>query len=477
MKMNQKANYIINKIKKNKVLVLGDVILDCSIVGEISGLSAEAPIMTFRENQTYYTLGGAANVALNLKNANQDVILISVVGDDDGAETIKDLLTKAEISPDGLIVDSSRKTTTKKRFYTELKEQVFRSDNEDRFEIESKIEETIVKKALECLDCVDIIILSDYLKGCLTRSLINTIIQNAHKKGIKVVVDPKDADFSKYANCDVLKPNKKELAMMINKNSLSFEDILNGSKRICEENNHEIVVVTLGSDGMFAYESCGNTCKLNAIKTNVVDVSGAGDTAIAYLATGIASGMSFEESLVLANIAAGKKVTKNGAVPVSHIELLSFSKKIEKEQIHLLRQALKTQKVVFTNGCFDLLHAGHIYSLTQAKALGDVLVVGVNSDESVKRLKGEARPVIPIEERIQMLAALTCVDYIITFDEDTPLEIIKDLLPNVLVKGADYKNKIVVGADIVTSNGGEVKYIELYKGFSTSDIVKKIKES
>lgn len=475
--MNQKINHIISKIKRNKVLVVGDVILDCSVDGEISGLSAEAPIMTFREHQVSYTLGGAANVALNLKNANQDVILVSVVGDDNNSETIKDLLHKAGISSNGLVIDSTRKTTIKKRFYTKLKEQIFRSDNEDRFEIDSKIENLLVGKIAECLACVDIIVLSDYLKGCLTRNLIDNIVQMAHQKGIKVVVDPKDVDFSKYANCDVLKPNQKELAMMINKSSLDFRDIATGSKRICEENHHDMVVVTLGAEGMFLYESCGKTIKLEAIKTNVVDVSGAGDTAVAYLAAGIASGMSFEEALILANVAAGKKVTKYGAVPVNYIELLSLSKRLEIEQIALLRKALINQKVVFTNGCFDLLHAGHIYSLTQAKTFGDVLVVGINSDESVKRLKGDARPVIPLEERIQMLEALSCVDYIIPFDDDTPLDVIKALIPNVLVKGADYRNKIVVGSECVIENGGEVKYIEMYNGFSTSDIVKKIKES
>lgn len=474
--MNQEINCIINKIKRNRVLVIGDVILDYSINGEISGLSAEAPIMTFRERDSKYTLGGAANVALNLKYANQDVVLLSVVGADDNAETVKALLRGEGLLSDGIIVDPERKTTIKKRFYTKQNQQIFRSDSEDRFEISKNLEETIVKRMSEWISWVDIVVLSDYLKGLLTCSLINSIVQMAHQNGVKVVVDPKDADFSKYANCDILKPNQKELAMMINKSSLDIRDIFTGCKRICEENHHDMVVVTLGAEGMFSYERSGKTSKLEAIKTNVVDVSGAGDTAIAFLATGIASGMSFEEAIVLANAAAGKKVAKNGAVPVNYMELLSFPKRLEFEQITLLRKALINQKVVFTNGCFDLLHAGHIHNLTKAKILGDVLVVGINTDESIKRLKGDARPVIPLEERIQMLEALSCVDYIIPFDDDTPLDIIHALTPDVLVKGADYRNKHVVGSEYVTANGGEVNYIEMYKGFSTSDIVKKIKE-
>ena len=231
----------------------------------------------------------------------------------------------------------------------------------------------------------------------------------------------------------------------------------------------------MGADGMFLYEKYGKTIKLEALKPNiVVDVSVAGDTAIAYLTIGIVSGMSVEETLVLANAASGKKVTKRGAVPVNYIELLSFSKRIERNQVSLLRKALLNKRIVFTNGCFDLLHAGHIYNLSRAKSFGDVLVVGINSDESVKRLKGENRPIISLVDRIQMLEALSCVDYIIPFTDDTPIEIIKTLMPQVLVKGEEYKTKTVVGADYVIANGGEVKFIEMYKGFSTSDIVKRI---
>jgi D-beta-D-heptose 7-phosphate kinase/D-beta-D-heptose 1-phosphate adenosyltransferase len=264
---------------------------------------------------------------------------------------------------------------------------------------------------------------------------------------------------------------------MLNKSSISFKDIIEGSKVICKKNNHEMVVVTLGAEGMFSYESDGKSFKLDALKVNSVDVSGAGDTAISYLAVGVASGMSLEETLILANTAAGKKITKKGAVPVSYIELLSLSKRVEIEQIGLLKQVLNDKKIVFTNGCFDLLHAGHIYSLTQAKQLGDVLVVGVNSDESVRRLKGNTRPVIKLEERLQMLQALSCVDYVISFDEDTPQKIINELSPQILVKGSDYADKIVIGADIVRAYGGIVKFIDLYEDFSTSNIVKKIKES
>jgi len=477
VKMNQEINCIVKKIKRNRILVIGDVILDYSINGEISGLSAEAPIMTFREHDSRYALGGAANVALNLKYANQDVVLLSVVGADNNAETVKALLHEEDLLLDGIIIDSKRKTTIKKRFYTKHNQQIFRSDLEDLFDICGDIEEALISKISEYITSVDLVVLSDYSKGTLTRSLINKTVEIAHENGKKVVVDPKDSDFTKYAYCDILKPNKKELAAMVNKNSMSFEDIIVGSKVICEKNNHETIVVTLGEDGMFCCCNNGESFKLDANKVDCLDVSGAGDTAISYLAVGIASGMNLQESLVLANAAAGRKVTKKGAVPVNYIELLYPSKRIEIEQIGLLRQALTDKKIVFTNGCFDLLHAGHIYSLTKSKALGNVLVVGVNSDESVKRLKGETRPVIPLEERIQMLEALSCVDYIIPFDDDTPLEIIEALKPSILVKGSDYKDKIVVGTDIVKANGGEVKYIEMYKGLSTSDIVKRIKEN
>jgi len=474
--MNQEINGIINKIRKSRVLVIGDAILDCSVDGDISGLSAEAPIMTFRERQISYTLGGAANVALNLKCANQDVVLASVIGDDDNGKILAELLEKQGVSTGGIVVDSKRKTTIKKRFYTSQKEQIFRSDSEDRFEINGEIENAIVQRVSDCIDSIDIIVLSDYLKGCLPRSLVKRVVALARKRGVLVAVDPKDADFTKYYDCDVLKPNKKELAMMVNKSACTLEDVIEGCKRICRENRHKMVVVTLGAKGMYACTEKGEEYRIDGIKVPTVDVSGAGDTAISYLAVGLASGMRFEEALILANAAAGKKVTKNGAVPVYRTELLCLSKRIEKGQLPLLRELLKDKRVVFTNGCFDLLHAGHIYSLTQAKAMGDVLVVGLNSDSSVRRLKGDSRPLIPMEERICTLEALSCVDYVIPFDEDTPIEIIEALMPQVLVKGTDYKDKPIVGADLVKANGGEIKLIEMYKGFSTTELVNKIKE-
>lgn len=475
--MNQEINNIIRKIKSNRVLVVGDVILDCSIYGELSGLSAEAPITIFRESGVAYTLGGAANVALNLKNANQNVTLISVVGDDDNGKIVKSLIDKERLSTNGLITDFARKTTIKKRFFTQQKVQIFRADTEDRFEISSVTEDTILNIISECIASVDIVVLSDYLKGCLTRDLIDKIVQISHKQGIKVVIDPKDPDFTKYANCDILKPNRKELAAMVNKSELTFEDIVSGCKSICEKNHHDMLIVTLGSDGMYACDRDGKSYRFDATKTNVVDVSGAGDTAASYLTVGVASGMTVEETLTLANNAAGKKVTKNGAVPVNYKELLDLPKIIAKEQVQLLKQVLSDKMIVFTNGCFDLLHAGHIHCLQQAKQIGDVLVVGVNTDESVMRLKGNMRPIIKLEERLIALTALACVDYIIPFNDDTPIELIKELLPQILVKGSDYIDKPVVGADIVKKNGGEVKFIELYDGFSTSDIVKKIKEN
>ena len=475
--MNHEINNIINKITSNRVLVIGDAILDCRIDGEVSGLSAEAPIVTFRERKVSYALGGATNVALNLKNAKQSVTLISVVGSDDNGQRIKSMLDEQGISSDGLVVDLDRVTTTKKRYCLEQSGQIFRSDVEDRFDISEQIEAVLVEKISQSMADADIVVLSDYLKGCLTRSLVRKVVDLAHARGLKVVVDPKDSDYTKYANCDVIKPNKKELALMMNKNSLSKEDVFDGCWKLCHDNGHQLVVTTLGAEGMFAYQSNGEHFQIDAEKTDVVDVVGAGDTAISYLCVGIASQMTLQEAVLLANKASGNKVSQHGTVAVKYADLAEFDKRVELSEIALLREFLHDKKVVFTNGCFDLLHSGHVSCLTQAKSFGDVLVVGINSDDSVARLKGSDRPIIKLEERIRMLEALSCVDYVIPFYNDTPIEVIAQLVPQVLVKGSEYVNKTVVGADIVQQNGGEVRFVDMYNDLSTSEIVKKIKQN
>ncbi len=472
--MNYKVSDIINKVKSSRILVIGDLILDCMIKGDVSGLSAEAPIVTFKEKSRVRTLGGAANVALNLKYADQNVSLCSIVGADSNGKLALELLDKESIDRTLVVTDEQRKTTMKKRYYTEQNSQLFRSDNEDQFDMSFEIETYLLSRLDECINKYDIIVLSDYSKGVLTRSFIARIVEIAHTHDIKVVVDPKDSDYSKYINCDILKPNKKELTMMLKCSNLTYDDILHGCESICSINNHEMMIVTLGAEGMFFYCKNGKHFKINSLSTSVVDVTGAGDTVAAYIALAIASNIPIEETLFLASAAASCKLKKTGASPVGIGELFD-SKIIDVQFLSMLSKALLGKRVVFTNGCFDLLHIGHISCLQQAKAMGDVLVVGINSDTSVKRLKGQDRPIVTLDNRMKMLEALSCVDYIVPFDDDTPINLIEKLIPTVLVKGADYKGKEVVGESLVVAHGGTVHLVELVQGASTSLIVESIK--
>ncbi len=467
------TNKMLSSIKKKQILVVGDLILDCHINGTISGLSAEAPIVTYKEKAKKYSLGGAANVAMNLKCANQDVSLCSVVGSDYYGEIARQHLIEEQIDESLIFIDNTRKTTVKKRYYTENNIQIFRADDEDIFDISKELEENIIVKLTEVIDRFDLIILSDYLKGYLSRNLVKSIVNIAHHYGITVLVDPKDSDFSKYEFCDILKPNKKELSMMLKKATMTEQDIIEGCKYICFQNQHSYVIVTLGAEGMMICNSKGCLLKVDAERKNIVDVCGAGDTVAAYLGTALASDMSPEDAVVLANHAAGIKVSKLGANPVALGELF-ISKVVSYGDLPILAKALSDKKTVFTNGCFDLLHVGHVASLAAAKDMGDVLIVAINTDESIKRLKGDTRPFVCLQNRIKMLEALSCVDYIVPFDEDTPINIIKALIPHILVKGSDYIDKEVVGADFVKAHGGELRFVDMVEGISTTIIAEGI---
>ncbi len=474
--MEQDINYLLKQIKQNKVLVVGDIMLDCTVAGEVTGISAEAPVLTFREGQICFAPGGAGNVALNLVSAKQTVKIVAVIGNDENGKLVLDLLHKAGVSTEGIVVDNQRKTTIKKRYYTCIHQQLFRADSEDICDISQQTQSIVMQKISEAIADVDIVVLSDYLKGCLTAGLISEIVELAHQNGKTVIVDPKDAVYCKYKNCDIIKPNQKELALMTGKMLQTNQDILDACRQLCLNNGHKVVVATLGNKGMALYCCSGEKYVIDAVECSCVDVVGAGDTAVAYLAVGVASGLSLLQSLTIANNAGAKKVVQNGTVPVNYLQLGTCTKRVERDKTGILKQILAGKKVVFTNGCFDILHAGHVSGLQQAKSFGDVLVVGINSDGSVQRLKGKGRPIVKLDDRIKMLEALSCVDYIIPFDEDTPLTTISDIVPQILVKGEEYRHKNVVGADIVLKNGGEVRFVDMYGGYSTSSIINSIKE-
>ncbi len=463
-------------LQRKKIIVVGDIILDRYKIGEVNRISPEAPIPVFREQKIKERLGGAGNVALNLCACEQDVVLFSVVGADEAGKTVKHLLETGRIESH-LIVDALRKTTVKQRYCTSEGAQLFRADIEDDCFIDPQIEKRLSAAVSKALHLCDLVVLSDYAKGVLSEKVISEIIRKAHKCGKKVIVDPKKAPFDKYRDCDIIKPNTNEFLQMTGRSSVNETSIADDCSSLCKQYNFGGIVLTRGKDGMFYFQNEGGLGSISAGEVEVKDVSGAGDTALAYLSAAIASDICLEEAAKIANRASALKVAKKGAVAVSKFELEHLNNKIVlPKDIQKLKQCLEGKQVVFTNGCFDLLHVGHIHSLQTAADMGDVLVVGVNTDPSVRKLKGKGRPIICLERRLEMLSALECVDYIIPFDADTPIDIIAALIPDVLVKGNDYKNKEVVGADVVKSNGGRVELISLVDGVSTTEMIDRIRQ-
>lgn len=468
-------------IRKKNILVAGDAMLDSYFFGEVSRISPEAPVPVFRKKTDKSVLGGATNVAANLIAANQNVSMMSMVGDDNNGQQILDLLAKKKVKSE-LVLTLPRKTTLKTRFLAANHQQVMRLDVEDTNPITKTRSDELLKKLMGVIDQFDLILLSDYMKGFLTRDLCQGMIKMAVAHNIPVIVDVKDPNYGKYYGATLLKPNLGELRMLTGLNAQTDEEIVSASEELRKRSQCQYILTTLGARGMVLVGD-GAPYFVKSKVREVFDVSGAGDTTIAYLATCMASGFSIRDSVDFANLAAGIQVGKVGTSSVSIEEVrMAFDnecfrnsrKMLSWEESAVLRAEKSDKKIVFTNGCFDILHVGHIRYLKQASELGDLLVVGLNSDESVKRLKGFDRPVNSEKDRAEMLSALGFVDYVVVFEEDTPYNLIKAIQPDVLVKGGDYKPEDVVGRDIVESRGGKVQILPFVEGKSTTSIINKI---
>ena len=474
-----------NDIKSKRILVVGDIMLDAYYSGDISRISPEAPVPVFRKERERSVLGGAANTASNLITAEQRVSLMSIIGDDSDGEYLKRKIAQAGIDTELILTDAKRSTTVKTRFLAGHNQQVLRMDVEDALPISEDICEYLITKLRERVHEYDLILLSDYMKGLLTYEFTQGVITIGNEANIPVLVDVKDRHIEKYSNAWLLKPNLNELRNLTGLNISADDDkgIINAAEVLRKKCNCKYVLATCGSNGMVLTGEDEPGYFNKAVAREVYDVTGAGDTTIAYLSACIVNGFSMRESVDIANCAAGIQVSKVGTSSVYWREIRSaMSKKaMHVEQKILTGEALKKfrkvheeQVVVFTNGCFDILHAGHVKYLRQSAALGEVLVVGLNSDSSVKRLKGQSRPINTQEDRAEILCALGFVDYVVIFDEDTPLELIRTIQPDVLVKGGDYTPENVVGADFVKSRGGELYLIPFVEGKSTTNIIRKI---
>ncbi len=475
MKLNKNIRRL-DKIMKARVLVIGDIMLDRYIFGSVSRISPEAPVPILKTEKERETLGGAANVAHNIAMLKAHCSLIGVAGDYQNKTTLSGMLNKLKV--DTTLIDSGQHTTTKTRVIGE-RQQIVRIDYEDILNPSPEIYQILTKSIDKKITATDAVIISDYGKGLIFKDLCRDIIEKSNKIGKITIVDPKGADWSKYSGATIITPNVKELGEASGQSLPNTDkDITDAGKKIREKYGLKYLVVTRSEKGISIIAEKLVT-HLPTQAQEVYDVSGAGDTVVATLACALGSGFSIEEAVAIANTAAGVVVSKIGTVPVTYSELLRACSGNENGAAIPLNQLLgwlnefraEGQKIVFTNGCFDILHRGHVDYLRKARKLGDLLVVGLNSDESTRRLKGPSRPINKQEDRAFMLAALDCVDYVVIFDEDTPYELLSQIKPDLLVKGGDYKPDQVAGREFA----GEVAIIDFVNGYSTTSIVERMK--
>lgn len=472
--------------KCGKVLVAGDAMLDRYHFGTVERISPEAPVPVFLQTgKETYTPGGAANVAVNLAAAGVQAEFCSIVGEDACGKILLERLKGDGVGTGYVAVTPERRTTLKLRYIGQGNQQILRVDEEDLSDVGVELVKDRLEALQEEISDFSVVVLSDYRKGFLTAALTRRLISMAGENGIPVLVDVKDPDYTKYADAFVLKPNRKELGMLTGRGTGNREEVIAAAVELCRNAPSAYVLTTLGADGMVLVDKSGLVREVKSTASEVYDVTGAGDTSIAYLAAEMARGSSVEDAMVVANYAAGIQVSKVGTGVVYPDEVsavMNRNKAWEKhpedggdDELCALRQAKRSgKKIVFTNGCFDILHAGHISYLKRARQLGDILVVGLNSDASVKRLKGRERPVNPLDDRMLLLSALECVDYVIPFEEDTPARLIEQVVPDVLVKGGDYRIEDIVGGEFVRKNGGEVMVLPFVEGRSTTAVIRKI---
>lgn len=465
---------------KTKILVVGDVMLDQYWSGRAGRISPEAPVPVVKVADENVRAGGAANVALNIADLGADVNLMGVIGQDSFGQQLNQVLEQAGVASDWVYSESG--TICKLRVLSHH-QQLIRMDFENAVpELSAK---SLAKLVAEKVADYDVLVISDYAKGAL--QFVEEMIQSAKSHQVPVLIDPKGSDFSRYAGATLVKPNQGEFELIVGV-CVDQDDLIEKAKQLIQEINIDALLVTRSEHGMALIEKDAGATILKSRAQEVFDVTGAGDTVIATLATAFGSGLSMPKSVKLANEAASIVVRKVGTSTVSKVELeeqLNASMRhqgyasMSEEEVHSLIQIAqsKGEKVVFTNGCFDLLHSGHVRYLNEAARQGDRLVVAVNSDASVKALKGDSRPIVQLAGRMELLSALSCVDWVVPFSEETPERLICKLEPDVLVKGGDYKPDEIAGAQCVWDKGGEVAVLSFWEGYSTTSMVDKIQEA
>ncbi|MBD3799852.1 MAG: D-glycero-beta-D-manno-heptose-7-phosphate kinase [Campylobacterales bacterium] len=463
------------------ILVIGDLMIDHYLWGRAERISPEAPVQVVDVANETTVLGGAGNVINNLIALGASVSVASAIGDDANGKELTLMLKSIGVKTEGLVTQAGRKTSKKSRVIA-ANQQILRYDKESKDAITEASETKILAAVEKDLFLYDIIILSDYGKGVLTPALAQGIISRARRGGKKVLVDPKGRDYSKYRGAHLLTPNKKEAIEATGIEITDSESLQSALLWLKNECDLDCSMITLSEDGIAIFDE--KLKRFPTVAQEVYDVTGAGDTVIASIAFGLSSGLSIDDAARFANLAAGVVVGKIGSATVTLDEIEEYEVMLHQsssdahiksfEEIDRIVNRCRAggKRIVFTNGCFDILHVGHVKYLQAAKSFGDVLIVGLNSDASVRALKGPSRPVNGENDRAYILAALESVDYVVKFSDDTPYELIKMLRPDVLVKGGDYEGKAVVGTEFA----GELKLVDFVEGKSTTKTIAKIQE-
>ncbi len=477
---------VLERLARPRVLVIGDLILDRYVSGDVERISPEAPIPVLNARTTAEKLGGAGNVAANLRSMEAEVEIVGVVGQDGRGRMLSEMLAQFGVVTSGVLADPSRPTTEKTRMISGV-QQVLRVD----FEVSRPISDELATRILAELSAriaqAGAVILSDYGKGVLTPKVLAGAIDLARRHGVPVLVDPKGSDYTRYRGATLITPNRKEAEEALGRKLSDRAEWPRAAQDLISIADLQAAVVTLGAQGMFLMNRAGESVHVPTFAREVFDVTGAGDTVISHLALYIAAGLDLATAVHLANHAAGIVVAKPGAASVTRGELFerldqhergwrSNAKVVHGERLDAQLKLWRSQnkRIVFTNGCFDILHVGHVDYLRFARMQGDVLIVGVNDDASVRRLKGPTRPVNTLEDRMAVLAALEMVDGVTSFAEDTPANIVERVSPSVLVKGEDWRDKGVVGREWVEAHGGKVVLAPLVPGRSTTSTIERI---
>jgi D-beta-D-heptose 7-phosphate kinase/D-beta-D-heptose 1-phosphate adenosyltransferase len=484
---------LVQRLGQPRVLVLGDLMLDRYVWGDAERISQEAPVILLRAERREERLGGASSVAAMLRALGARVMLAGVVGNDPDGGRVRQLLTDLAIDHEAVVTDAGRPTTVKERYVGKAQhrhpQQMLRVDHEDRRPLSESLRRQIEVVVQSQLRRADIVLVSDYDKGVCTPGLLSSVICGAQALKLRVVADPlRGHDYRKYHGCSAITPNRLEAGLATGRVLNTLEDAFAAAASLCEKLDLEAAIVTLDKDGMAMRHRDGRSRHFPTRPRHVYDITGAGDMVMAALGMALASGADYDQAIALANVAGGLEVEKVGVATVTREEILrdltsAGSTAVAETKLLPLQALLQEldyrrrlgQRIAFTNGCFDVLHAGHVQYLQEARAQADVLVVGLNTDASMQGLKGKTRPLQPLSARATVLGALQAVDFVSPFDEPTPLTLIQHIRPDVLVKGADYRKDEVVGAELVESYGGRVHLAALHHGYSTSRLIEQLR--